>query len=84
MSMPFRQKMRSFIAPCGVKEFEKVTQADGSVKTVVKKTDLPDSEKFSTKNLLKAGISLTDPRFAEVDSKFTAFVEPKQPENQGE
>lgn len=84
MSMPFRQKMKTFIAPCGVKEFEQVTQADGSVKTVVKKTDLPSAETFSTKNMLKAGISLNDPRFAEVDSKFTAFVEPKQPENEGE
>lgn len=81
MSMPFRQKMPDFIAPCGTHELKQINQADGTTKTVVDDPKLPDSSKFETKNMLAAKIPLDDPRFAEVSSAFTAIPEaPSEPD----
>lgn len=80
MSMPFRQKMACFIAPCGVKEFKQVVEADGTVKNIVDDIVLPPSEKFSTANMAKAGVPME-----EVSSYFTVLTETKQePDIQGD
>lgn len=78
MSMPFRQKMADFNAPCGTHDLKVVENGDGTYKTVVDDPDLPESAKFETKNMLAAKIPLDDKRFAEVPSEFTAIA--KQPE----
>lgn len=78
MSMPFRQRMADCIAPCGTHDLKSIKQADGSYKTIVDDPKLPPSEKFETKNMLKAKISLDDPRFAEVKSEFIALAEDVQ------
>ena len=68
MTMPRRQKMADFIAPCGTHELKTVHEADGTFKTVVDDPKLPESKQFETKNMLRAKIALTDERFAEVPS----------------
>lgn len=81
MSMPRRQKMPDFIAPCGTHELKIVKEADGTRKMIVDDPKLPSSEQFETKNMLKAKISLDDQRFAEVPSEFTAIAEvPQEPD----
>lgn len=83
MSMPRRQKMPDFIAPCGTHDFKQISLADGSTKTVVDDPKLPESSKFETKNMLAAKIPLDDPRFAEVPSVFTAIPDvPNEPDIQ--
>ena len=81
MSMPRRQKMPDFIAPCCTHEIKSILQADGSIKSVIDDPKLPDPAKFETKNMLKAKIPLDDPRFAEVSSAFTAIPSvPQEPD----
>lgn len=81
MSMPRRQKMPDFIAPCGTHDLKMVKEADGTFKTVVDDVKLPPSAKFDTKNMIKAKISLDDPRFAAVPSEFTAIASlPEEPD----
>lgn len=80
MSMPFRQKMPDFIAPCGTHDLKQVTLEDGSTKTIVDDPSLPSSDKFDTKNMLAAKIPLDDKRFAEVSSTFIALEsQPNEP-----
>lgn len=73
MSMPFRQKMPDFIAPCGTHDLKQITEADGTTKMIVDDPQLPESRKFETKNMLAAKIPLDDKRFAEVSSTFIAL-----------
>lgn len=81
MTMPRRQKMPDFIAPCGTHDLKTVKEADGTYKTIVDDPKLPPSSQFDTNNMLKAKISLDDSRFAEVPSEFTAFANiPEEPD----
>lgn len=81
MSMPFRQKMPDFIAPCGTHDLKQVVEADGSTKMIVDDPQLPPSSQFETKNMLAAKIPLDDKRFAEVSSTFIAVgKETQEPE----
>lgn len=74
MTMPFRQKLPDCVAPCGTHELKQVDNGDGTYKTIVDDTKLPDSAQFETKNMLAAKISLTDSRFAEVSSEITTSI----------
>ena len=81
MTMPRRQKMPDFIAPCSTHEIKSILQSDGTFKSVVDDVKLPSSSQFETKNMLKAKIPLDDPRFAEVPSAFTAIPSvPQEPD----
>lgn len=73
MSMPFRQKMPDYIAPCGTHDLKQITEADGTTRMIVDDPSLPDSRQFETKNMLAAKIPLDDKRFAEVSSAFVAL-----------
>lgn len=81
MTMPRRQKMPDFIAPCGTHDLKTVKEADGTYKTIVDDPKLPSSSQFDTKNMLQAHISLDDNRFAEVSSEFTVIANvPEEPD----
>lgn len=81
MSMPFRQKMPDFIAPCGTHDLKTITEADGTTRVIVDDVKLPESRQFETKEMLRAKIPLDDKRFAEVSSAFVALPEsPVEPD----